>query len=179
MCPVCAVAHSMLTLLLILFSLVRTAPGHFWFPYQVRPFCAGSGWTCALRPFSRLRLQAEHLNRPIFVPTGVVHEAVDRSLFCVIGFGHMAVRSREAPRLPRDDNAALQQKIRDLEDRLIALEGQMRTLKAAGGPAVRLLAVAPAPLSAEARASCSGGEYRVGAGEPRWRGRICGESAEP
>src|SRR5262249_49265503 len=34
-----------------------------------------------------------------------------------------------------EDTAALEQKIRDLEDRLIALEGQVRTLKAQGGSA--------------------------------------------
>ncbi len=49
-----------------------------------------------------------------------------------------------------DDNAALQQKVRDLEDRLIALEGQMRALKAQAGQAP---AAAPAPVSAEALAS--------------------------
>jgi hypothetical protein len=43
-----------------------------------------------------------------------------------------------------DDTASLQQKIRDLEDRLIALESQMRALKAQGSPA----AVAPPVQSA-------------------------------
>src|SRR5207245_499482 len=46
------------------------------------------------------------------------------------------------------DTAALEQKIRDLEDRLIALEGQMRTMKAQASPAPT---AAPAPAtSAEA-----------------------------
>src|SRR2546422_7240753 len=35
----------------------------------------------------------------------------------------------------QSDNAALQQKIRDLEDRLIALEGQVRLLKSQAAPA--------------------------------------------
>src|SRR2546425_1878531 len=48
------------------------------------------------------------------------------------------------------DRAALEQKIRDLEDRLIALEGQMRTLKAQGSQAP---AAASAPVSAEAAPS--------------------------
>src|SRR5260370_41570869 len=54
-----------------------------------------------------------------------------------------------------DDNAALQQKIRDLEDRLIALEGQVRTLKAQSGAAQSgpATAAAPAPSSAEAPVS--------------------------
>jgi hypothetical protein len=44
-----------------------------------------------------------------------------------------------------EDTAALEQKIRDLEDRLIALEGQVRTLKAQGGQAP---AAAAAPAEA-------------------------------
>ncbi len=46
-----------------------------------------------------------------------------------------------------EDTAALEQKIRDLEDRLIALEGQVRTLKAQAVPAPPAV---PAPASAEA-----------------------------
>jgi hypothetical protein len=42
-----------------------------------------------------------------------------------------------------EDTAALEQKIRDLEDRLIALEGQMRTLKAQGGQAPAAAAAPP------------------------------------
>src|SRR5262245_22069146 len=41
------------------------------------------------------------------------------------------------------DNAALEQKIRELEDRVIALEGQVRLLKSQGAPA------APAPSSTQ------------------------------
>jgi hypothetical protein len=44
------------------------------------------------------------------------------------------------------DTAALEQKIRDLEDRLVALEGQMRVLKAQAAPAP---ATAPSSASAE------------------------------
>jgi hypothetical protein len=49
-----------------------------------------------------------------------------------------------------DDNTALQQKIRDLEDRMIALEGQVRTLKSQAGQAPL---GGPAPASAEAQAT--------------------------
>jgi hypothetical protein len=53
-----------------------------------------------------------------------------------------------------DDTAALQQKIRDLEDRLIALESQMRTLKAQGSPAPATT-TAPAPTQVETAAAAS------------------------
>src|SRR6266496_3046132 len=45
-----------------------------------------------------------------------------------------------------ENTAALEQKIRDLEDRLIALEGQVRTLKAQAAPA-------PSPASPGAPAT--------------------------
>ena len=45
-----------------------------------------------------------------------------------------------------EDTAALEQKIRDLEDRLVALEGQMRALKAQAGQAP---AATPAATSSE------------------------------
>src|SRR5437870_2297891 len=48
----------------------------------------------------------------------------------------------------QSDNAALQQKIRDLEDRLIALEGQVRLLKSQAAPATPTEAAAQAaPVS--------------------------------
>jgi hypothetical protein len=45
-----------------------------------------------------------------------------------------AVGQQQAGSSSGDDNAALQQKIRDLEDRLIAVEGQLRVLKSAQTP---------------------------------------------
>src|SRR6266702_8387106 len=76
----------------------------------------------------------------------------------------------------QSDNAALQQKIRDLEDRLIALEGQVRLLKsqaapapspagAPGATAAQAVPAAPttaAPLS-QAQAISLGGAAVVGA----------------
>ena len=51
------------------------------------------------------------------------------------------------------DNAALEQHIRDLEDRIIALEGQVRTLKAQAAPAAPATESAPAPAGAAPAAS--------------------------
>ncbi len=61
-----------------------------------------------------------------------------------------------------EDTAALEQKIRDLEDRLIALEGQVRTLKAQAGqapaavPAPAGETAAPAEIVASAPVSLGG-----------------------
>jgi hypothetical protein len=71
------------------------------------------------------------------------------TLLCVVvllaaGFAHA---QQETTTPAGQDTAALEQKIRDLEDRLIALEGQMRVLKAqAGQPS----AATPGATSAEA-----------------------------
>src|SRR2546423_15348915 len=62
---------------------------------------------------------------------------------CVIpGYGQQAGNSQTAD---QPDNAALLQKIRDLEDRLIAVEGQLRVLKSQQAP--------PQPAAAEAAAT--------------------------
>ncbi len=74
---------------------------------------------------------------------------IDFLLFALVA-SSMAFAQQGGAAPSADDNAALQQKVRDLEDRLIALEGQVRTLKAQGSPAP---AAAPAPSSAEAPAS--------------------------
>src|ERR1700694_6350108 len=50
------------------------------------------------------------------------------------------------------ETAALEQKVRDLEDRLIALEGQMRVLKAQAGQAPAAPAAPPAEAAHEAPA---------------------------
>src|SRR2546423_1751121 len=47
-----------------------------------------------------------------------------------------------------NDVPALEQKIRDLEDRMVMMEGQIRQLKAKGGGSESQGAVAPAPVSA-------------------------------
>ena len=68
--------------------------------------------------------------------------------FCVLALlVPMALAQQGSAASSGEDTAALEQKIRDLEDRLIALEGQVRTLKAQAGQAP---AAAPAPASAEA-----------------------------
>src|SRR4030088_2367869 len=71
--------------------------------------------------------------------------------FCLFAFATAGVMFAQqgSAASAADDNAALQQKVRDLEDRLIALEGQVRTLKAQGGQAP---AAAAAPASTEAAA---------------------------
>jgi len=77
----------------------------------------------------------------------------DLLLFALVVSG-MAFAQQGSGTSPADDNAALQQKIRDLEDRLIALEGQVRTLKAQGAPAPAAAAApAQAPAGAPAEAS--------------------------
>src|SRR6266478_3113272 len=72
--------------------------------------------------------------------------------FCVLALfvPTMALAQQGSGVSSGGDTAALEQKIRDLEDRLIALEGQMRTLKAQGSQAP---AAASAPVSAEAAPS--------------------------
>jgi len=69
--------------------------------------------------------------------------------FCVLALfvPTMALAQQGSGASSGEDTAALEQKIRDLEDRLVALEGQMRTLKAQGSQAP---AAASAPVSAEA-----------------------------
>src|SRR5882724_5403541 len=72
--------------------------------------------------------------------------------FCVLALfvPTIALAQQQGSSASSGDTAALEQKIRDLEDRLIALEGQMRTLKAQGSQAP---AAASAPVSAEAAPS--------------------------
>jgi hypothetical protein len=71
--------------------------------------------------------------------------------FCVLALfvPAMAFAQQGSGASSGGDTAALEQKIRDLEDRLIALEGQMRTMKAQGSQAP-VAAPTPAPGSAEA-----------------------------
>ncbi|MFY9560850.1 MAG: TonB-dependent receptor [Terriglobales bacterium] len=68
--------------------------------------------------------------------------------FCVLALlvPGFAYAQQSAP-ASGEDTAALEQKIRDLEDRLIALEGQVRTLKAQAGQAP---GATQAPSAAEA-----------------------------
>ena len=71
--------------------------------------------------------------------------------FCLFAFASAGVMFAQqgSAASAADDNAALQQKVRDLEDRLIALEGQVRTLKA---QAVQAPAPAPTPTETPAGA---------------------------
>src|SRR6267378_1883362 len=78
---------------------------------------------------------------------------IDFFLFALVA-SSMSFAQQGSAASSADDNAALQQKIRDLEDRLIALEGQVRTLKAQGAPAPAAAAApAQAPAGAPAEAS--------------------------
>ena len=80
--------------------------------------------------------------------------------------GHSLAQAQQPAAVPaaavstNDDRAALEQRVRDLEDRLIQLEGQMRTLKSAQAPASAAAAGTspqaesqPAPAVAPAEAS--------------------------
>jgi hypothetical protein len=72
------------------------------------------------------------------------------TLFCAVTLFTVGLaRAQQAPPAPGgQDTAALEQKVRDLEDRLIALEGQVRVLKAQAGQAA-----APASASPETAAA--------------------------
>jgi hypothetical protein len=72
--------------------------------------------------------------------------------FCVLALlvPGMALAQQGSTSSSGADTAALEQKIRDLEDRLIALEGQMRTMKAQGSPAP---AAAPEAAAASAESA--------------------------
>ena len=79
--------------------------------------------------------------------------------FCVLAlFVPTMAFGQQGSSASSGDTAALEQKIRDLEDRLIALEGQMRTLKAQGSQAP---AAASAPVSAKAAPSAPADAHRV------------------
>jgi hypothetical protein len=70
------------------------------------------------------------------------------TLTCVITLlAGLACAQQGNPAPGNQDNAALEQKIRDLEDRLVALEGQMRVMKAQAAPPP---ATSPTGGSAEA-----------------------------
>src|SRR5690348_11468243 len=80
---------------------------------------------------------------------------------CVLLIAPAAFGQGTAAHAPANENAALEQKIRDLEDRIVALEGQVRMLKsqpgsaapAAGGASIQQTATpAPGPTPAEATA---------------------------
>src|SRR6266851_45210 len=69
-----------------------------------------------------------------------------------------------------EDTGALEQKVRDLEDRLVALEGQMRALKAQAGQAP---AATPAATSSETAGQAPPPAESVAAGYQHDR-RLCG-----
>ena len=79
---------------------------------------------------------------------------IDFVLFALVA-SSMAFAQQGSGASSADDNAALQQKIRDLEDRLIALEGQVRTLKAQGSP----VQGGPPPAAATASGCWSAPRY--------------------
>src|SRR5882672_7657106 len=59
-------------------------------------------------------------------------------------------QSGNAPAADAQDNAALLQKMRDLEDRVIALEGQLRVMKSQQAPPAQPAATEPAVAGAPA-----------------------------
>jgi len=77
---------------------------------------------------------------------------------CVLLVAPAAFAQQTTPNAAANENAALEQKIRDMEDRIVALEGQVRMLKSqpgnaapvAGGTSTQPAAAAtPSPSSAE------------------------------
>src|SRR5437879_6917741 len=73
------------------------------------------------------------------------------SILCALPLVAQQTATSAAPEQP--DNAALMQKIRDLEDRVIALEGQLRTMKSQSSavsqpPAANATAEPGAPAAA-------------------------------
>src|SRR5437016_1919912 len=68
--------------------------------------------------------------------------------FCVTLLFTLPLFAQQEPSAPgtNDQNAAMEQKIRDLEDRIISLEGQVRTLKSnAAAPVPEAATAKPAP----------------------------------
>ena len=81
---------------------------------------------------------------------------------CVLLAGTPTFAQGQTANAAASDNAALEQKIRDLEDRIVALEGQVRMLKsqpsaasAPAGPGQPSPAPTPSPTSAEATGQAS------------------------
>ena len=71
-----------------------------------------------------------------------------------------------APANSNDANAAMEQRIKDLEERIIALEGQVRTLKSQAAPAPAATSEAAAqPASTQAAAATPAGQGEGAAGE--------------
>jgi hypothetical protein len=75
-------------------------------------------------------------------------------LFVVITVFVVKAPAQNAPAQP--DNAAMMQKIRDLEDRVIALEGQLRTMKEQQPPVPQPAAGASQPPTTEATGTQAG-----------------------
>ena len=78
---------------------------------------------------------------------------------CISLFAIPLLAQQQNASAATNNNAALEQKIRDLEDRVIALEGQVRLLKAAAAPAPASTQAAAAttvsPTSTEAQAQAA------------------------
>jgi hypothetical protein len=95
---------------------------------------------------------------------------------CVTLLFAMPLLAQEASTAPNDQNAALEQKIRDLEDRVIALEGQVRTLKSSA-PASEAAAAMPAP-SAETQAQAPAAVQSTEVTGPQTLGGAGGSAAK-
>jgi hypothetical protein len=83
-------------------------------------------------------------------------------------FGTPIFAQDAAPANSNDANAAMEQRIKDLEERIIALEGQVRTMKAQATPAAAPAATPEAaaqPSATEAAAATPAGQGQGAAGE--------------
>src|ERR1700674_1884335 len=67
---------------------------------------------------------------------------------------------------PEPDNAALMEKIRDLEDRMVAMEGQIRQLKSQQGAPSAAAGPTPAATSEASAAAAPGPQTQAGSMPP-------------
>ena len=70
------------------------------------------------------------------------------------------------PRADQPDNAALMEKIRDLEDRIVAMEGQIRQLKSQQGAPSAVAGPTPAATSEASAAAAPGPQTQAGSMPP-------------
>src|ERR1700704_3019227 len=70
------------------------------------------------------------------------------------------------PGADQPDNAALMEKIRDLEDRMVAMEGQIRQLKSHQRPPAAVAGPTPATTSEASAAAAAGAQTQAGSMPP-------------
>jgi hypothetical protein len=74
---------------------------------------------------------------------------------CVLLVAPAAFAQGTTPNAAANENAALEQKIRDMEDRIVALEGQVRILKSQPGASAASASTQPAPAAPPASAEAT------------------------